>query len=252
MWDFEYDQPGKRILPKKSYTDMDWGNKKEISAWEMAYCIYTFANITIKKVPEGRLPSVKKVLKKRNDKIQKEKTKKRKQKENKKEYAQKQEQIKSELAIYKHIDNGTVFGKQTNEVVGYFLDSHLFKTVAEASTAMSELMICNEHVTKKMLDDDFKYRDTKTYDRDKKRMLVAIRQIKHIYIKLGGKKEDFIRAMKYLPIPKYSTPTFKKDLDLQREHIMTTFLSIGVEKTRAKKIAKAITTKAYDVLKDTV
>ena len=243
MWDEGYVKPGKRILNKKSYKDMDWNNKKEITAWEIAYCIYTFSDITIKEVPEGRLISVKNVLKKRNEDIQGEK---------KKEYSEKQKQIKSELAIYKHIDDGTTFGKDSDEVVGYFLDSKLFKTVHEASAAMSELMICNSYISKKIMDDDFKYKDKNIYDRDKKRMLDSLRRTQKMYMNLGGKEEDFKIAMKSLPIPDYSAITFKQDMDSQREHIITTFLSIGVEKTRARKIAKAITTKAYEVLKDTV
>lgn len=58
MWG-EHDKAGKRKLPKQRCLEMDWNDKQEISAWEIAYCIQEY-HLPTTKVPSNRLDAVEK------------------------------------------------------------------------------------------------------------------------------------------------------------------------------------------------
>ena len=61
--DYEYEEVGKRKLSKQRCLGMDWSNQKEITAWEIAYCIEEY-NLPLENIPLERFDNVQKNCKK--------------------------------------------------------------------------------------------------------------------------------------------------------------------------------------------
>ena len=60
---YEFDEVGRRKLSKQGCLGMNWSNQKEITAWEIAYCIEAY-NLPLENVPTVRLEKVQKNCKK--------------------------------------------------------------------------------------------------------------------------------------------------------------------------------------------
>ena len=157
---------------------MDWNNAKNITAEELAYCIYKY-DLT-ETIPENRMTAVKVEIEKlqQQDKIKKERI-----------------LIEKELAVYKSIgteklfeNNGIEIAKFSDEVIGYQLDPTLFETHFEVVTALAEISSCWNHEITKTEEYDHQYKDTDTYSKELNRMKTAMEKVKQRYIKLGGMK----------------------------------------------------------------
>lgn len=235
--DMGEDIVGNRPLQKRQCLTMNWGNPKDITVKEIAYCIYTY-NLNTNQVPNNRLNAVTKELEKL-------------QKQEKKEHERKL--IEDELAVYKYIgtekiggDNGIDVGKFSNEIINYQLDPDLFETHSEAMAALSKLASCWNYEMNKSEVLNHKYKNPTTHSKELKRMKEAMERVKQKYIKLGGSAKAFDQGRDQIPMPKLGT--LKQDVDAHREHITNNFVSMGVSTTRAKKIAIAITLQIYSAL----
>lgn len=216
---------------KQQCMDMDWNNPKDITSEEIAYCIITH-DIDTDNIPEARLKTITKEIAKLHNHIVKEKERKL---------------IEAELEIYEHIDDGTLFGKFTDEGIGYYLDPDLFETNWEAVTAMNELSSCFNYEMIKTEEYNHQYKDTNNYTRDIDRLKKSMDKVRKQYIKLGGSETEFNKYVEQIPTP--YNGTIKQDIDENRNHIKERFISEGVSPTRANKIAIAITTEVYKTLK---
>ena len=230
----EEDKAGTRELQSQRCLDMDWNIKKEITAWEMAYCIHHH-DLNIDRVPEDRLQVVAKEIVKL-------------QKEEKEEKEEKQERkaIESELARYKYPDNGNGKFFKRREFVEYYIDPDLFKTSLEAEVAMDELSHYYSKEATKTSEYNHEYRNAK-YSRKIRHLQEAMDKVGQQYANLGGSESEFYKYITQIPLPEKGT--LKEDTSKHREVIQEQLTDIGVSPTRANKIAKAITTKVYELLK---
>ena len=214
---------------KQQCLDIDWSNPKDITAVELAYCIYVHY-LDSSGVPNRRLKAVTKELMK----IQKQK-----------ETEEERGLIEAELATYEYSHSGKGFGGKTGNIIGYELDPELFQTMEEVMVAMQELWSVLGHESTKLELLNHEYKNT-NYSRDMKRMQKSMDSIKKQYVKLGGREEDF--SMNVKKIPKPHKGTLKQDVYSYRESIKKRFISLGTSPTRADTIAKEITVKAYKEL----
>ena len=214
---------------KQQCMDKDWKNTKEITAKEIAYCIYVH-NFDTEDVPNHRLKAVNEELMK----IRK-----------KKEAEVERGLIEAELAIYEYSSSGKGWGGRTDNIVDYEFEPNLFQTTEEVIVAFEELwsILGKESTKLELLNHEYK---NSNYSRDMQRMQKTMENVKKQYVKLGGSEEDFNKNVKQIPRPHKGT--LKQDVYLQRESIKERFMSLGVSHTRADDIAKAITTKAYKEL----
>jgi len=133
------------------------------------------------------------------------------------------------------------------EVIGYHLDPDLFHTWEEAAAAMSELQHCFDREMTKTEEHGHKYKEANTYGRDMKALQDNLKKARDQYIKLGGDPNYYDAAMELIPKPKIRT--LKQEISTYREEIKNDFITMGISKTRADKIAKVITQQAYQSLK---
>lgn len=226
---------------KQQCIDMDWNNPKKITASEIAYCLHKY-ELDVEMVPIAILPRVTKEL----VKLQKQQNKE-----------QERKLIEAELAIYKEIGSTTMvlcdnevkiskYSDNPKDVVEYYLDPDLFQTSWEAITAMNELTNCWSHEITKTEEYNHTYKDTDTHSRDVKRMMKAAVKLKQQYIELGGRDATVLKSLSTMPLQHKGT--LKQDVDAQRKYIKEHFISLGTSATRAKAIAIAITTEAYEAL----
>ncbi len=204
----------------------DWNNVKEITAEEIAYCIYTH-NLDIDNTPKARLSTVTKELVKLHNIDKKE---------------QEHKLIEIELTMYKYTNNNKCF-TTSREFEDYYIDTDLFETSLEAELAMNELKSYYSNEVTKTSEYDYEYKNS-THSRDIKRLQETMEKVKQKYINLGGLESEFFK-----PIPPPDKGTLKEDIYQHREVIQKRFIDIGVSPTRANKIAIAITAKVYQLLK---
>ena len=215
---------------KQQCLDIDWSNIKDITVEEIAYCIHTY-KLDVNKVPETRLSKVRKELTKLQN-IDKEK--------------QERKAIKVELARYKYPDNGNGKFFKRREFVEYYIDPDLFTTSLEAELAMDELKSCYSNETTKTSEYNHEYRNAK-YSRKIRHLQEAMDKVGQQYANLGGSESEFYKYITQIPLPEKGT--LKEDTSKHREVIQKQLINIGVSPTKANKIAKAITTKVYELLK---
>ena len=164
MWEDE-DIVGKRKLQKQRCLHMQWSNAKEITAWELAYCIHEHG-IDINMIPESRLKRVSEELAKL-----------------------KQEQ---EPMLIK-----TVLADSA-------LNPDLFHTLVEAEFALSELSSYWNQEMIKIEEYDHTYKDN-NHSRDDKRLQESFKKVRQQYVALGGIGADFDKLVASLPKPNKRT-----------------------------------------------
>lgn len=230
--DRESDTVGKRKLAKQRCLDMCWSDVKEITAWEIAGCIYRH-KFDMTEVPEARLHTVEKEL-----------LKLYKEDEHKKE----RNAIKMELGMYKSSSNRKSLFSVSKEFEDYYLDPDLFETSLEAEIAMDELKSYYSKETTKTSEYDHEYKDTNnTHSRDVQRLQKAMETAGKQYVNLGGLESEFYKHVTQIPLP--TKGTLQKDIYQHREVLQKRFINMGVSPARANDIAIAITQKIYNLLK---
>lgn len=231
--EYEYDDVGRREMSKTRCKKMNWHNAKEITAYEIAYCIYTH-KLPIDDVPEKRKKSVQKKI----DKLVKKK------------YKETNEQsIKSVLAVYesdaiihKFLESGTKIDKlppdSLDTATEYILDPELFANVESAQEALVLVEDLAAGIYNAIMRDGVVYKDGK-YPKKIESARKATIRLFETYEKLGIPRLAVAKALKSIEYE--SNTTVKQELDIQRKEIADKFISLGNSPTNAKKIANAIT-----------
>ncbi len=223
MYDYE-DKPGNRKLSKQRCLEMDWGNRKEITAWEIAWCLLEYPEIrdranTLHEERKG--PITKEIIAQRLERIKISKSL---------AFDREKQNIISE---YPDLDLDSVKTRgQLQYVVGLITDDDLREVVK---------FVLNEHTP----------RDTKRYDEHYKSYIDHLHYAydihKEYYKSFRETDKEAIEIVDHLfeklidlGLPKPLTVTeVKREMFVKYalEELLKTNLSV----TSAKKLAKQIT-----------
>lgn len=217
------DDPGIRKLSKDRCEEIDWSNKKEITAYEIAYCIVQY-ELTIDTVQGKRRTSVEKEVSKLKKAIEKESKKKRIESIL---HYEPDETVCRLLGINYDVNNS-----------GHFFDPDLFANEESAEEAIFMVRSLSSSILNSIMLDGIRYKDKK-YNKDFTRARNATLKLFETYEKIGISRSEAAKALNSIE-PNKNT-TIKQELDSRRENIINIFISLGNSKTNAEKIAKAIT-----------
>lgn len=241
--ELEADIPKKRMLSKTRCKDIDWYNLKEITAYEIAYCIYTH-NLSIDDVPEKRRRSVQEEI----DKVVKKKVVKKKAVK-KKEPNPDKESIESILSIYEsQVMISELLGSDTkidnlppdspDTFIEYIFNPKLFANVESARLAVQLIDDVSADIINSIMRDGVVYKDSK-YSKKFKNALEAKKRLVNAYEKIGIPQSVTYKALDSISYEKNTT--IKQELSSQRKEIADKFTALGNSQTNADKIAKEIT-----------
>lgn len=223
----EYDEPvGNRKIRKITCEKLDWSNVKEITSYEIAYCIYTY-NLSMKNLPEERRKLVEKEIYKL-DKIQDEKNNR--------------EQIES-ILFSEEPDEATckllnIDLENNNSPCSYIFDPELFSNTKSAYEAIFLVDVLSSRIMNKIMINGVRFKDDKFPKHMKAAKLAKARLIK-TYEKIGIPKSTTMDALKSIECE--LPTTVKKELIAERKKLIKYFITLGNKKTNAGKIATAIT-----------
>ena len=231
--EYEYDESGTRELSRVRCKTMDWTNKKEISAWEIAYCICTH-KLSLNDIPEKRKESVQKEI----DKVVKEKHKK----DNKEAIESVLAVYESDAIIHEFLESGTKIDKLPSDnpytVTKYIFDPDLFANVESAKDAVTMAKNLDLNITRSIMQNGVRFKDRK-YDKDIKSAQKATMKLVKAYEKIGISRLVTAKALKSIEME--TDGTMNQEIDSWRIVMTDYFHSLGNSKTNAKKIAIAIT-----------
>ncbi len=211
MWD-EHDKVGKRKLTKQSCLEMDWNNKKEITVWEIAYCIQEY-HLPTTKVPSKRLDTVEKQCK---------------------------TLFRNKLIIEKKKRIDTRKEQLLNTCPTLYLDGcKEFKQLAKVNALLqpSNITVLYSEVNNK-----FTPRDTQHYDDDKIAYFGYLNKIKKLLTKYAAEKDEpgiKINELLELGFPEPMTQKELKNKFLTH-NLFLQLKSVGLSNNAAKKLSKQI------------
>ena len=228
--DHQSDIMGKRKLPEHRCLDMKWQDVKEITAWEIAWCIdqYEKVNISMQDLTEKRKSAIEKILKK----ISQENIKKEKEEE-------KLKQIKSIVCL-----------KPLDETMCKLLDINFtatdtcvfepewFSNTKSAKEAIFLVTVLSNGIMHMIMEDGTRFKDRK-FTKDLKAAKIATEKLIKTYERIGISAKQTMNALN--TISHAQPQTVKQYLIKERDHWIDYFITLGNSKTNAIRIAKRIT-----------
>ena len=237
--DHESDTVGKRKLAKQRCLDMCWSDVKEITAWEIAWCInqYPDINITSKPLMENRKNSIENRINKMvQAKIKKEK--KAQEKEKKKRLIEKIDDIVRSDPPNKFFCE--FFNKDFDETATptYIFEPKWFSNTNSAREAIFITSNISSSVLNDIMENGTRYKDGK-FSQDFAAAKKAKENLIKAYEKIGISPlhtKNALNTILYKP-PK----TIKQHFMQEREYWIEYFIDLGNTKTNATLIATRIT-----------
>ena len=220
--DEKEDIVGTRKLPRQRCLDMHWSNSKEITAWEIAWCIHNHDGIDIrtKQLSEERRASVQKqldILEKSADREQVLDT-----------LAQKKNELEAQ---YDELDLTSCQNLPQVKCVKDLIENQYFNELSD------------------YVNSDFAQRNTKRYNEDLKSYNDHLKYALHIHRQYNQNFQDpeavenveyFFQKLIDLGLPK---PFTKKEIktDIFENRCQSLLEKTGLDPTPAKKLSKQIT-----------
>jgi len=221
MWESE-DRVGKRELSRLRCRDMDWSNAKEITAWEIAWCIHNHDGIDIrtKQLSEERQSSVQKQL----DSLQK-------------------------LANEERILNTLIQEKNELEEQYEELDLTSCQNLTQVKCVKNLIEGKEYNKLSDYVNTDFTQRNTKRYNEDLKSYNNHLQDALNLHRQYNQNFEDreavetveyFFQKLIDLGLPK---PFTKKEIETKifENTCQSSLEKAGLKPTPAKKLSKQIT-----------
>jgi phenylalanyl-tRNA synthetase alpha subunit len=218
----QQDIVGKRTLSSQRCIDMDWNNAKEITAWEIAWCIHNHDGIDIntKQLPEKRQASIQKQLNSLQELADRQQT------------------------LYTLAQKKNELEEQYHE-----LDLTSCKTLEQVECVQSLIEDQNLNELSNFIKNDFTQRDTQHYPGDLKsyndhlqKALTIHRQYNHNFQDSEAIEtvEYFFQQLIDLGLPK---PFTKKEIqkNIYAKSYQSSLEGAGLSPTPAIKLSKQIT-----------
>lgn len=238
MWGDE-DKHGKRELQIQRCLEMDWNNPKEITIWEIAWCInqYDDINITSKNLTKNRQSSIKKKI----DKILQDRIKKQKEEE----AIEEKQKLIAKIAAIVCIEPLDKFTCELLDIDFDETDTHTqifnpewFNNTESANEAIFITSMLSNGITKMIMENGTRFRDGK-FPQDLDAAITATKNLIKAYEKVGISPSLTKSVLKTIP---YEPPkTIKQYLMDEREYWIEYFTKLGNTKTNATLIATRIT-----------